>query len=384
MVFLNHGSFGACPRVVLEVQTELRRELEREPVRFFAHSLEDRLDQVRVALGGLLGANPDDLALVHNATEGVNTILASAPLNAGDEILTTDHTYNACRNAADRAAARAGARVVRVHVPFPLQTPDEVVRAVLDGVTSRTRLALLDHITSPTGLVFPIETLVTRLRERGVDTLVDGAHAPGMVPLNLDELGAAYYTGNCHKWLCAPKGAAFLHVRRDLQDSVFPLSITHGYNSPREDRSRFRLNFDLPATLDPTAWLSVPAAIQFLQTLRRGGLTELMVENKQKALAARALLCKSLGIPAPAPESMIGSLATVPVPNGGATPRSTALTGDPLAFALFSRHRIEVPVWPWPAPPRRILRISAQVYNTPAQYQKLCDALGELLSEARA
>jgi len=365
VVFVNHGSFGACPKAVLDFQRALREELEREPVRFLARELSTRLDAARAALGAFVGADPDDLAFVTNATTGVNTVLRSLALEPGDELLVTDHAYNACRNAVNTVAAARGARAVVAHVPFPLAGDDAVVAAILAAVTPRTRLALLDHVTSPTAVVFPIAHLVQALAERGVETLVDGAHAPGMLPLEVGAVGAAYYTGNCHKWMCAPKGAAFLHVRRDRQADVRPLVISHGANSPRTDRSRFRLEFDWTGTHDPTPYLAVPEAIRVVGTALPGGWPAVMARNHVLALAARRRLGAAVGGALPCPDAMIGSLAAIPLPDGT----------DDLQKALFDRFAVEVPVIGWPAAPRRWLRISAHIYNREEDYDRLAEAL---------
>lgn len=381
VTFLNHGSFGACPRAVLARQSELRARLERQPVRFFVRDLEPLLDEARSALGLFLGAAPDDLAFVPNATTAVNAVVRSLQFAPGDELLATNHGYNACNNVLAEAAARSGARVVFATVPFPLANPEEVTSAILAQVTPRTRLALIDHITSPTGLVFPIESIVRALDARGVDTLVDGAHAPGMVPLSLDSLGAAYYTGNCHKWLCAPKGAGFLHVRRDRRDQIRPAVISHGANSPRpnhDGRSRFLVEFDWTGTADPTAYLCVPESLRFMESLLPGGWPEIMAQNHALALRARDLLTKALGINPPAPDSMIGSLASVPIPDGNGEPPKSPLYTDPLQDALLERFNIEVPVIPWPGPPKRLLRISAQLHNAIEDYERLVRGLAEM------
>ena len=383
VAFLNHGSFGACPIGVLEHQRRLRDRMERQPVQFLARELEPLLDAARVELAAFIGAGAAQLAWVNNATTAVNAVLQSLALSTGDELLTTDHEYNACRNALEFAASRSGATVVVVQVPFPVASPDEVVEAVLAGVTERTRLALLDHVTSQTGLVLPIRRLVRELDGRGVDTLVDGAHGPGMVDLNLDDLGAAYYAGNCHKWLCAPKGAAFLHVRADLRERVRPVVISHGANSTRSDRSRFHLEFDWVGTDDPTAVLCVPEAIRFMGSLLEGGWPELRRRNRQLALQARDELCRALGIERPCPDEMIGSMAALPLPPGASDPPASALYTDPLQSALLERWRIEVPVIPWPAPPDRLVRISAQLYNSVEQYRRLGRALADLLAEVQ-
>ena len=382
VIFLNHGSFGACPTEVLRHQAALRDEMEAEPVRFLSRELDDRLAGARQALAAFVGADADDLAFVANATGGVNAVLRSLRFSPGEELLTTDHAYNACRNALDFAAGRAGARVVVATIPFPLASPDEVVEAVLAHVTPRTRLALLDHITSPTGLVLPIERLVAALAGRGVEVLVDGAHAPGMVPLDLGALGTAYYSGNCHKWLCAPKGSAFLWVRRDRQPDIRPLAISHGASATRPGRSRFRLEFDWTGTDDPTAWLAVPGAIEYLGSLLPGGWPELMARNRALALEARRLLCAATGTAPPCPEEMVGALASIILPDGPTTEIGWRRP-DPLQRRLYDGWDIEVPVMSWPAAPRRLMRISAQLYNGPADFERLAEALRRELAAER-
>jgi len=377
--FLNHGSFGACPRSVLDYQRELRAEIERQPVEFFVRRYNDRLDAARETLARFLSVDARDLVAVPNTTTGVNTVLRSLPFGAGDELLVTDHEYNACRNAIDFVAARAGARVVVAAIPFPLRSPREVVDAVSAAATPRTRLALIDHITSQTGLVLPVREIVSVLAARGIETLVDGAHAPGMVPLEVEQLGAAYYTGNGHKWLCAPKGAAFLWVRRDRQQTVRPLVISHGANSPRPGRSRFHDEFDWTGTSDPTAFLCLPRAIECLGAMVEGGWSEVRRRNRALALEARSTLAAALDVEPPCPATMVGSLVSLPLPDGSGNPPPSPLYGDPLQEALLARHRIEAPVIAWPQPPRRLLRVSAQLYNDASQYRRLAEALRLLL-----
>ncbi len=370
MTFLNHGSFGACPKQVLEFQQRLRSQLEQEPLRFFGREWEPLLDDARSKLAAFVGADVQDLVFVPNATTGVNSVLRSLRFSAEDEILTTNHEYNACRNALDFIASRTGARVVVAKIPFPIDSPQQVVAAVIERVSAKTRLALLDHVTSQTGLIFPIQELAKELQQRGVDTLVDGAHAPGMISLDLREIGATYYSGNCHKWLCAPKGAAFLYVRRDKQSEIRPLTISHGTNSPRTDKSRFQLEFDWTGTDDPTAYMSVPEAIAFMGSLLPGGWTELRQQNHQLVLQGRRLLCEALEVQPPCPEEMIGSMAVVPMP--------TILENRDFMSVhdeLFDKFGIQVQVMPWQEQPRLLVRISAQIYNTFEQYEYLAKVL---------
>lgn len=370
ITFLNHGSFGATPRVVLEKQSEYRAQMEREPVRFFVRELEPLLDEARRAVADFVGADAEGLAFVPNATAGVNAVLRSLDLDRHDELVVTSQEYNACRNALDYVATVNQAKVVVADVPFPIASPEVVVERVMEKVTGRTRLVLIDHVTSQTALILPVERLVRELQGRGIDTLVDGAHAPGMIPLDLRAIGAAYYTANLHKWVCAPKGAAFLYVRENRRAGVRPVAISHGANSPRRDRSRFLLEFDWTGTSDPSAWLCVPESLRFMASLVEGGWPGIMRRNRELALRARDVLTRG---DKPAPDGMIGSMAAVPLPD--LTEQcAPPLFLDPLQEQLFALG-IEVPVMLWPAPPRRLIRVSAQLYNTIDDYERLAEAL---------
>ena len=379
VVFLNHGSFGATPKTVLDEQSRIRLQIEREPLIFFDHDYLGQLDQARADLADFLGASADDLAFVVNATTGVNTVLRSLQLEREDQLLVTDHEYNACRNAIDAVAAENGAEVVVAPIPFPLKNEGEVVEAVLEKLTPKSRLLLIDHVTSQTGMVLPIERLVKEAQAYGVDVLIDGAHAPGMVALDLDSLGATYYTGNLHKWICAPKGAAFLHVREDRRDGVRPLVISHGANAHSVERSRFHLEHDWTGTRDPSAWLSVPVAIRKMESMVEGGWDEVRHRNRELVLEGREILCDALGIEAPCPDSMIGSLASLPLPDGDSGLVNELFPFDGLQDRLLNEYGIEVPVIAWPAAPKRLVRISAQLYNDRPQYVALAEALLDVL-----
>jgi isopenicillin-N epimerase len=364
--YLNHGSFGACPTAVLAAQAALRAEMEREPFDFLKGTLSARLDAAREELAEFLGADAADLAFVPNATSGVNAVLRSLEFASSAEILVTSHTYAACRKTVDFVARRSGARVVIAALPFPCRDEESVIEAVLRAASARTRLALIDHVTSPTALILPLRRLVEALAARGIDTLVDGAHAPGMVPLGLSDLGAAYYTGNAHKWLCAPKGAAFLHVRRDRQTGVHPNVISHGYTAG------FHAEFDWTGTVDPTPWLCIPAALRHVGGLLPGGWPQVMRTNHELALRARDVLLDRLAVGAPAPDGMIGSMAAIPLP----TP-ADGTTCDTQALHDWLRARgVEAWLHPHPVP---LVRLSAQLYNHLDQFRHLAVLLEEAL-----
>ena len=369
VTYLNHGSFGACPSAVLEVQAALRLEMEREPVDFLVAALPARLNVARETLAAFLGAEPADLVFVPNATAGVNAVLRSLSLEPEDELLLTNHTYAACRKTVEFVAEQTGARVVVANLPFPCRQDEEIISSVLTCVSPRTRLALLDHVTSPTALVLPVARLVSDLRTRGIDTLVDGAHAPGMVPLCLSDLGAAYYTGNAHKWLCAPKGAAFLHVRRDRQAQLHPNVISHGYTAG------FHAEFDWTGTFDPTPWLCIPEALHFIGSLLPAGWPQVMATNRALTLQARTLLLESSGIDAPCPEAMIGSMASIPLPPAAVGSPAHRLDCEGL-HTWFRERGVETWLYPHPVP---LLRVSAQLYNNLSQFKELSLLLEEAL-----
>ncbi len=369
VAYLNHGSYGACPIAVQERQAELRKELETEPVDFLSRRLQGRLDAAREELAAFLGADPLDLAFVPNATTGVNAVLRSLVFEPGDELLTTSHAYAACRKTLDFVASRSGAEVVVAELPFPCPSEEAVVEAVLAAVSPRTRLALLDHVTSPTALVLPLKRLVDGLLEQGVETLVDGAHAPGMVPLDLGNLGAACYTGNAHKWLCAPKGAAFLHVRRDRQAGLHPGTISHGYGRG------FQAEFDWTGTTDPSPWLCIPEALRFMAGLLPGGWPDVMAANHDLALRMRALLCERFGLAAPCPGTMAGSMAALPLPAAEAGSPAATLDSEGLA-AWFRDRGVEGWFYDHPLP---VMRLSAQAYNTLEDAGRFADLLAVAL-----
>lgn len=372
--FLNHGSFGACPRPVLARQSALRQQMERDPARFLVRDAPVLLEASRASLASFVGADPRDVVFVDNATTAVNTVLAWSDLEPGDEVLATDHGYRACNNAIATWAGRRGARLVVARVPFPLTDSSEVIGALLAACSPRTKLAVIDHVTSPTALVFPVEQLIRELRSRGVRVLIDGAHAPGMLPLALGTLGADYYTGNAHKWLCAPKGAAFLFVRRELQPSLRPLVISHGASLDPSDPDRFQTEFGWTGTNDPTAWICIQEAIELGREMTPGGWEARMQRNRALALEARRLLCDTLGVPPACPDRMIGSMASLPLPASLLPPADSSAAIDPLQERLRG-DGVDVPVVSWPHHPHRLVRISAQLYNERQDYAFLAQRL---------
>ena len=375
VLHLNHGSFGATPATVLEAQQRLRNRMEANPTKYFLGGEYQReLDSARRAVAGFVGGDEAGLVFVNNATTGVNAVLRSLEptLAPGDEIVVTDHEYNACRNAATVSAARAGARVVTAGVPFPIESSQQAADAVLAAVTERTRILLIDAVTSATGLVLPIAEIAAAV-EPDVRVLVDAAHAPGMIDFDVAELGASYVTANCHKWMCSAKGAGFLWVRADRRDDMYHSVISHGYNGGwPSSGGRLHAQFDWTGTEDPSAWLTVPVALDAVKAMHPEGWPGVRRSIRELCLTGRGILLDALGIDLPAPDDMIGAIASLPVPPAD---HSGNEIFDPLMAALEQRYRIQVPVFTWPAPPDRLLRISAHLYNDESQYHRLAEAV---------
>jgi isopenicillin-N epimerase len=376
VTFLNHGSFGACPKPVLKAQSELRERLERAPIRFMLDELEAELDRVRGDLARRFNADPGGFAFVPNATTGVATVFSNLKLSPGDEVLVTNHAYGACHNVARRAVEARDARLVVVDIPLPIENEGAILERLLGALTPRTRLCLVDHVTSPTAVVFPVGEIVKELAARGVEALVDGAHAPGMTPIDLSALGAAYYTANFHKWCCAPKGAGVLYAREDKRAGLHPLVASHGMTSPRTDRSRYLLEFDWTGTHDPSPYLCIPAALSFLESLCEGGLTQLMTRNRELALAGARRLAERCAGELVCPESMLGSMAALSLRRSG-----KKLDAAELHRRLVFEHRVEIPVHHWAEPYGPLLRLSAHAYNQPADYERLSEAVLALLHD---
>ncbi len=377
-VFLNHGSFGATPSEVLEEQGRLRGLLERDPVRFFEREYSDMWDESRSAVARMLNADVDGMVFVSNATQGVNTVLRSLDLEPGDEIIVPDHSYQACWNAVDYVTRRSGAKTVVVEIPFRVEDPKQVIDLIMEAVTERTVLALIDTVTSPTGSRMPFEELTNRLQSRGVDVLLDAAHGPGIVPIDLSRLEPAYCVGNFHKWTCSPKGSAFLHIRKDRKDLIHPLNISHGFSFEGTAQEKFEFEFAWPGTQDPTPWLCIPKAMSFMEELVVGGWPEIMRRNRDLALQGRNLICDALGTTPPVPDTMVSALASVEVPTDEEV-GPMSLDGDPFHNYLLDEYSIQVPVMPWRHHDTKYIRISAQLYNHIDEYRYLADALTDSL-----
>jgi isopenicillin-N epimerase len=361
---VNHGSFGATPRVVLAAQQDWRRRMEAQTGRFFSRVLPGALRHAADRLGAFIGADGNDIAFVDNATTGCNGVLRGLRLRPGDEVLVLTHGYGAVRNTVRFVTERAGARMIQAEVPFPRPDADAVVANLQRALTPRTRLAVLDHVTSASALVLPVRRMIAVCRAAGVPVLVDGAHAPAQVTLDLRGLGADWYAGNCHKWLCAPKGSAFLWAAPQCQTDLHPVTISHGFGSG------FLAEFDWTGTRDPSVYLCVDAAIDFWARL---GGEALQARNAALAAEAAALIARRLHTETGVVGELAGAMGVVRLPLGGeATQRQAAALRERLLDAGTDApvHVLAGGMW---------LRISAFAYNEMEDYERLATLVAGLL-----
>jgi len=368
--FLNHGSFGAVPRAVRAALSEAQDRIDGRPIEMLGRRWRELLAPSRARVAEFLGMSPGSFGFVTNATEGVNTVLRSVRLGAGDRLVTTSHVYNAVRNAMKDRAAACGAEYVEVAVPLPVADPSDVTAAVVAALDGKTRLVVVDHVTSATALVFPVAEVVRECRARGIEVLVDGAHAPGMLDFRVEDLGCDYWTGNLHKWCCAPNGTAVLWVAPERARDIKPATVSHYLDEG------FDAEFDWQGTRDMAAWMVAGDAIDFMAAL---GWDAVRRHNDQMARWVQRMLCGRWEVEpvSPADGRMLGSMCTVPLPT-----EIRARFESPLAFqeALYAQHRIEVPIIDFDG--RWHARPSAQVYNRAAQYDLLAQAVIEHAAQA--
>jgi len=366
VIYLNHGSFGATPSQVLDVYQNWQRTIENQPVKFLSSEIFNHLERSRQVLGNYLHSPPDCLAFVPNATFGVNIVARSLRLKPGDEILTTDHEYGACLNAWEYVCQHTGASLIRQAIPLPLSNPDDISSHLLSAVTTRTRLIFLSHITSPTAICFPVEQICDYARDSGILSFIDGAHAPGQIDLNLQEIGADFYTGNCHKWMMAPKGSGFLFVRPELQDLIDPLVVSWGWGTDYEHSSgsRFLDYLQWWGTHDPSAFLTVPAAIDFQN---RYDWPEIRKDCHQLVVATRKKIDSITGLDPVCPDSTswINQMFVNRLPHD-IEPKS-------LKKKLLEDFKIEIPLITWNN--QKFIRTSIQGYNTEEDTTSLLYAL---------
>ena len=368
LTFLNHGSFGSLPRVVRQAQEAWRMRIESNPIEWIGRRNIESLTAVKKPLARFVGCQANDLGFVTNATEGVNAVLRSLRFEAGDELLTCDHVYNAVRQAMKFRAQETGARVVEVPIALPVRDQDHAMNCILNAITPRTRLIVIDHITSPTALRFDVRKIIDAVKGTRAHVLVDGAHAPGALTLSLDTLGAHFYAANLHKWTMAPRGSAFVWVAPQFQKDIHPCVISHEFTNG------FTSEFDWQGTRDLSAWNSIPAALEWFEEL---GADRVLRHNHQLAAWAHQLLCKELSFEpiSPLDGSMLSCMASVRLP---AFLQQKFQTPEAMQKHLLDVERIEVPIFLWNQ--QWLLRVSAAIHNEPAHYERLVAALRKCLA----
>jgi isopenicillin-N epimerase len=370
IAFLNHGSFGACPRPVFETYQGWQRQLQEEPVEFLGRSLSGLLTAARHRFAAYLGTEADNLVFVPNATHGMNIIARSLNLQAGDEVLGNDHEYGAVERTWRFLCGQHGAQYRSQHIGLPITSQDEIVEQLWGGVTEHTRVIVVSHITSPTALIFPVAEICRRAAEQGILTVIDGAHAPGQLDLSLDRIEADFYVGNAHKWLSAPVGAGFLYARPDRQKLLQPLVVSWGWDAREPGASPFQDYFGWVGTDDPSAYLSVPAAIDFQE---QNDWSNVRADSHQLAMRARDGITSLTGLPAICPDRTDWwvQMSACPLPTEGTMPPKE------LQRRLWDEYQVEVPIHDWQS--FRLVRVSIQAYNSPHDVERLLEGLSRLL-----
>jgi len=371
VTFLNHGSFGATPKPVFCEYQRWQRELENQPVEFLGRRFTHLLAEARAELGKYLGTHADNLVYTQNVTIALNIVARSLELGAGDEVLTTDHEYGAIDRTWRFLSKERGFTHVNQPITTPLTTEEKFIEDFWQGVTPRTRVICLSHITSPTAIIFPVKEIIRRAREGGIITVIDGAHVAGQISLHLDSLGADFYGGNLHKWLCAPKGAGFLYARPEVQHLLKPFVVSWGYEAEEPSGSTFIDYNEWWGTRDIAAFLAVPAAIQFQA---ENHWDDVRASCHQLVCKAQARICEltSLAPLHSQTDNWFAQMAAAPLPKG----TDLAI----LKTRLYDEYRIEIPLVEWNG--NKLIRISVQGYNTKRDIDKLCRALSTLLSES--
>ena len=368
VTFLNHGSFGATPKPVFKEYQRWQREMEKQPVEFLGRHINQLLAESRSELGKYLGTSGDNLVYTQNVTISLNIVARSLELGPDHEVLTTNHEYGAIDRTWRFLSKERGFKYINQPITTPLITEEKFVEDLWSEVTANTRVICLSHITSPTAIIFPIKEIINRARENGIITVIDGAHAPGQIPLNLNELGADFYCGNLHKWFCAPKGAGFLFARPEVQPLLKPLVVSWGYESETPSGSNFIDYHEWWGTRDHAAFLAVPAAIQFQKDHNWGAVQkschEIVVEAQRR-------ICEMTQLkPLHPSDAWFAQMTTAPLPNDT----------DNLLLKqhLYDQYQIEIPLVDWNG--HKLIRISVQGYNSHRDIDILCQALADLLN----
>ena len=371
VTFLNHGSFGATPKPVMEAYQNWQIRLENQPVKFLGREINELLSDARNALGSYLNVDADDLVFIPNATHGANIIARSLQLAPGDEVLSTNHEYGACDYAWEFACQKNGSHYIRQPIPLPIQSEEEIGKQFLKGLTQRTKVIYLSHITSPTALRLPVKQICNHARERGILTIVDAAHSPGQIPVDLQDIGADVIFGNCHKWMLSPKGAGFLYVRPEIQSLIEPLIVSWGYHATAEiaSGSQFIDYLQWTGTHDPAAYLSVPAAIQFMQ---ENDWDKVQQECHGLLRSAIERICELVEMEPlyPLDSDFYAQMGIAPLPNSDL---------GLLKKRLYGEYKVEVPLIQWED--KQFIRISIQGYNFQEDIDILVSALEVLLPE---